>query len=70
MKYSVPRTEAECRLLMGGNLEWMKTRERELVKELYAKMQYQRLRPHVLVSYIRKAFIYVPGNVRITFDSG
>ena len=41
----------------------------ELVKELYAKMRYQRLVPRVLVSYVREPYIYKPGNVRVTFDS-
>lgn len=37
-----------------------------LVQELYAKMGYQALRPRVLVSYVREAYLYGPGNVRIT----
>ena len=32
-------------------------------------MKYQRLKPRVLVSYVREPYIYAPGNVRITFDS-
>ena len=32
-------------------------------------MKYQRLRPKVLVSYIREPYLYPAGNVRITFDS-
>ena len=47
----------------------MRTHKSELVKELYAKMHYQYLKPRVLVSYIREAYIYPAGNVRVTFDS-
>ena len=41
----------------------------ELLKELYTKMRYQRLKPRVLVSYVREPYIYKSGNVRVTFDS-
>lgn len=69
LKYDAPITEQECRMILEGDIEWMKTNDQELVRELYAKMHYQRLRPRVLVSYLRQAFIYKPGNVRVTFDS-
>ena len=69
LKYDAPITEEECRKILEGDLEWMKESKEELVKELYAKMRYQRLRPRVLVSYVREPYIYAPGNVRITFDS-
>lgn len=69
LKYDAPITEQECRKILEGDIEWMKTHDQELVRELYAKMHYQRLRPRVLVSYLRQAFIYKPGNVRVTFDS-
>ena len=69
LKYDAPITEDECRKLLDGNLDWMKTHEQELVRELYAKMQYQRLIPRVLVSYLREPYIYAAGNVRVTFDS-
>jgi len=69
LKYDAVITEAECRKLLAGDLDWMKEHEQPLVRELYAKMKYQQLRPRVLVSYVREPYIYPPGNVRITFDS-
>ena len=36
--------------------------------ELYTKIQYQNLRPKTIVDYKREAFVYLAGNVRITFD--
>ncbi len=42
--------------------------EKPLVRELYWKMQTQQLRPQVLVSYKREAYVYEAGNVRVTFD--
>ena len=61
--------EEECRRLLEGDTSWMKEHPEELVRELYAKMTYQRLRPRVLVSYKREPYIYSVGNVRVTFDS-
>ena len=69
VKYETQITKEECQKILDGDLEWMKTHPQNLVKELYAKMQYQQLRPRVLVSYIREPYIYQAGNVRVTFDS-
>ena len=55
--------------LRNGDLSFMKEHPQELVRELYAKMTCQLLRPRVLVSYTREPFIYPAGNVRVTFDS-
>ena len=69
LKYGAALTEQECRRILNGDILWMKDHFHELVREFYAKMRYQRLRPRVLVSYIREPYIYSAGNVRITFDS-
>lgn len=69
LKYDARISEEECRKLLQGKLSFMKAHKEELVRELYAKMNYQRLKPRVLVSYVREPYIYRPGNVRITFDS-
>lgn len=69
MKTDAEITEEECRRLLEGDLNWMRGHPASLVRELYAKMRYQILRPRVLVSYIREPYIYAAGNVRVTFDS-
>ena len=69
LKYDARITERECRRLLDGDTEWMRGHSEELVRELYAKMNYQGLRPRVLVSYVREPYIYHAGNVRVTFDS-
>ena len=69
LKYDAVITEKECRRILDGDAAFMKEHPEELVRELYAKMQYQRLRPRVLVSYLREPYIYPAGNVRVTFDS-
>jgi len=69
MKADAQISERECRALLAGNVGWMREHSSPLVRELYAKMRYQMLRPRVLVSYMREPYIYRAGNVRITFDS-
>ncbi len=69
LKYDAVITEKEFRKIMDGDIEFMKDHPEELVRELYAKMKYQRLKPRVLVSYIREPYIFKAGNVRVTFDS-
>ena len=62
-------TENECRKILNGDIGWMRGHPDDLVKELYAKMNYQGLYPKVLVSYTREPYIFPAGNVRVTFDS-
>ena len=68
-KFSAPITEDECRRILEGDTGWMKEHPDGLVRELYAKMSWQRLKPRVMVSYLREPYVYRAGNVRVTFDS-
>ncbi len=61
-------TEAEARAVVDGDLLWMRGDERGLVRELYAKMVTQGLRPRTVVDYTREPYVYGPGNVRVTLD--
>lgn len=54
--------------IIDGDLAWMETDERPLVRELFLKMKLELFRPSVIVDYCREPFTYAPGNVRITFD--
>ncbi|MBR6322536.1 MAG: polyphosphate polymerase domain-containing protein, partial [Lachnospiraceae bacterium] len=69
LKYDAVLTEEECRKILSGDIAFMKEHPEGLGRELYAKMHYQRLKPRVLVSYVREPYIYQAGNVRVTFDS-
>ena len=69
LKYTARLTEEECRRILRGDLDFMKAHPAALARELYAKMKYQRLRPRVLVSYVRTPYIYPSGNVRVTIDA-
>ena len=67
-KYSASLSAEETRKIIEGDIEWMMGDERELLNELYLKMNYQCLRPKTIVDYTRDPFIYAPGNVRVTLD--
>lgn len=69
LKYDAAITFEEYEKIINGEISFMKDHKEELVKELYAKINYQRLKPKVMVSYIREPYIYKAGNVRVTFDS-
>ena len=67
-KASVPLTAEEAGALAEGRWDWMPASGRDLVLELYSKMKSQGLRPRTIVDYTREAFVYAPGNVRVTLD--
>lgn len=61
-------TAGECQRLIEGDTAFLLQSDNMLLRELYAKMQYQLLRPKSIVAYDRECFVYAPGNVRVTFD--
>lgn len=61
-------TEEQCRRLIDGDLTVLKENGNPLCLELYTKMYYQQLRAKNIVDYWREAYIYPPGNVRVTLD--
>lgn len=67
-KTSCQISKEQCRDIIFGNISFMRHSDSDLIKELYAKMHYQLLRPKCIVAYRRESFIYSPGNVRITLD--
>lgn len=68
-KLAAPLTQAELQSILSGGGTWMASHPQALVRELSRAMDAQQLRPRVLVSYVREAYTYAPGNVRVTFDS-
>lgn len=67
-KQLAPLSEAEARSIVGGDIDWMMDDPRGLVRELYAKMKSQGLRPRTVVDYTREPYVFDPGNVRVTLD--
>lgn len=59
---------AEAQAISDCNFDRLRESEKPLVQELYFKMQTQGLRPKTIVDYTREAFVYDPGNVRVTLD--
>lgn len=62
-------TREECENILNGEYGFLKEKKKQLFIELYAKINYQTLRPKIIVDYKREAYIYSAGNVRITLDS-
>lgn len=67
-KVSAFLTAEEAQAVVDGSWDWMPGSGRDLVLELYSKMKSQGLRPRTIVDYTREAFVYGPGNVRVTLD--
>ena len=67
-KESCRITAEECQKIIDGDCDFMLHSEHELMRELYAKMKHQLLRPKCIVAYRRECFVYPPGNVRVTLD--
>ena len=67
-KKSARVTREQCDRLLAGDIDWLMKTGNPLCAELYAKMKAQLLRPRVIVDYQRKAYVYAPGNVRVTLD--
>ena len=68
IKDTAELTAAEARAVAAGELDWMPSDRRPLVRELYSKMRSGGLRPKTIVDYTREPFVYPPGNVRVTLD--
>ena len=63
-KESVTLTAAQVEELLAGEM----SAEAPLTRELLVKMRSQGLKPKTLVEYTREAYIFAPGNVRVTLD--
>ena len=63
-KESVLLTPAQVEALLAGELDDTDP----LTREFLVKMRSQGLKPKTLVEYTREAYIFAPGNVRVTLD--
>lgn len=68
LKIGEPISKEECEKLLRGDIDFLRQSSKKLFNELYVKMKDQLLKPKTIVDYTREAYIYKPGNVRITFD--
>lgn len=67
-KRTAPLTAGQTACLLKGEYGFLLDTGIPLLEEFYSKLQGQGLRPKTLVCYDREAFVYGPGNVRITLD--
>ena len=67
-KQSTRLTPRQAQKIVDGDLDWMRSCEDGLIRELYSKIRTQQLRPKTIVDYTREPFVYPPGNVRVTLD--
>lgn len=69
LKESAPLALEQAQEMVCGRYGWMLESGAPLVWELYSKMMSQGLRPKTIVDYTREAYVFAPGNVRVTLDS-
>lgn len=55
-------------MILEGRHDFLLESPNGLLVELYSKLKGQLLTPRTVVSYEREAFVYPPGNVRVTLD--
>ncbi|MCZ8533021.1 polyphosphate polymerase domain-containing protein [Psychrobacillus psychrodurans] len=67
-KESAPMTRAEYDAILIGNIDVLSGKDQPLIKDFYAALKYRNFLPTVIVDYVREAYVYELGNVRITFD--
>ncbi len=68
-KVSARINAEECEKIINGDIAFLLTKDSDLLKEFYAKMHYQLLRPKNIVAYERESFTYAVSNTRVTLDS-
>ena len=67
-KHKAKITKEEVEMILNGNIEFMLEKKKPIFLELYSKMKGQLLEPKTVVTYDREAFVFEPGNVRVTLD--
>lgn len=67
-KYSARLTLEQGKRLLEGDIEFLLQSDNALLLEFYSKLRGQLLRHKTVVTYDREAFLYTPGNVRVTLD--
>ncbi|NLM18736.1 MAG: polyphosphate polymerase domain-containing protein [Clostridiaceae bacterium] len=61
-------SKTDVQKILDGEINFLLQKDDALAIEFYSKLRGQLLKPKTIVTYDREAFIYHPGNVRITID--
>ena len=67
-KYHARLSKEQVEQILCGDIAFLLSSENALLIEFYSKLQGQLLKPKTIVTYEREAFLYEPGNVRVTLD--
>lgn len=67
-KQTAPLSAGQAAAIIRGEYTFLKDGEQPLLREFYCRLKEQQLRPRTIVDYTREAFVYPPGNVRVTLD--
>jgi hypothetical protein len=67
-KKTISLSRDEYDSIMAGEYAFLLRRKEPLASELFLELTNSRLRPRVIVDYVREAYVYPFENVRITFD--
>lgn len=67
-KESANMSREEYDAILNGNYDLIAKRTEPLMKDFYHALQYRLFKQRVIVHYIRAAYTYELGNVRVTFD--
>lgn len=59
----------EVKEILNGNIDFLKQSDQALLREFYLRLRTDRLVPKTVVDYMREAYSYPVGNVRVTIDS-
>ncbi len=54
--------------ILSNNISFLQKKKHKILQELYINIKIKLLKPVVIVDYIREAYVYPFGNVRISFD--
>lgn len=67
-KESAAITSEECSMLLSGSYGALRESGDPLMLEFYTKLHCELLRPKIIVDYMREAYVFPAGNVRVTMD--
>lgn len=67
-KRSAKVTREQVQKIFLKDIDFLLESGHPLMQEFYSKLKGQQLSPKALVTYDREAFLFLPGNVRITLD--
>lgn len=68
-KEAATLTREETEKIISGDFHFMLKRKETICRDFYIECLLNGMRPKVIVDYERIPYIYLPGDVRITFDT-